>query len=99
MSEETPRARWSWPWRVLHAVIIVNFAAEIFYVGWIIFVVLAPEGGTSGPLWAQAGQIDMDLMARRRLYAIEGWIAIAGLSVYLAITEVAPRRGLFDRAS
>jgi len=27
----------------------------------------------------------------RRLYAIECWIAIAGLAIYLAITEIGPR--------
>ena len=39
-------------------------------------------------------------MVTRRLYAIECWIAIAGLSVYLAITEIGPRlrdaRGVRD---
>ena len=27
----------------------------------------------------------------RRLYAVECWLAIAGLSIYLAITEIGPR--------
>jgi hypothetical protein len=30
-------------------------------------------------------------MVTRRLYAIECWIAIAGLCIYLAITEIGPR--------
>ena len=85
MSEETPKRRIGWPWLVIHVAIILNFAVEIFYASYVLFVVLAPEGG-GGPLWAKAAEVDMDLMMRRRLYATEAWIAIAGMSVYLAIS-------------
>ena len=27
----------------------------------------------------------------RRLYAVECWLAIAGLAIYLALTEIGPR--------
>ena len=79
-----------WPWLLLHAAIILNFAVEIFYASYVLFVVLAPENG-GGPLWARAAEVDMDLMMRRRLYATEAWIAIAGMSIYLAVTELGPR--------
>jgi hypothetical protein len=73
----------------LHAVIIVNFLVEIAYATWMIFSVLQPEGG--GPLGARALELDHQWMVTRRLYAIECWIAIAGLCIYLAITEIGPR--------
>ncbi len=75
---------------LLHWVIIVNFSCEIFYSMFMIFSVLRPEG-VSGPLWGAATSIPHDLLVARRLYAIEGWIAIAGLAIYLAITEIGPR--------
>lgn len=34
--------------------------------------------------------IPMNVILRRRLYANEAWVAIAGLSIYLAITELIP---------
>ena len=77
-------------WRVLHVLIIVNFLAEIFYVAYMVFFVVAPHGGI-GPLGKAAAEFPFETMVTRRLYAIEGWLAIAGLSIYLAITEIAPR--------
>lgn len=79
-----------WFWRSLHAVIIVNFVVEIAYAAWMIFFVVTP--GVSGPLGASATQIPHELMTTRRLYAIEFWIATAGLAIYLAVTEILPRR-------
>ena len=74
----------------LHWFIILNFLVEIIYASYIIFSVLKPDE-ISGPLMEQAKFIDLDLMTRRRLYAIECWLAISGLAIYLAITEIAPR--------
>ena len=74
----------------IHWIIILNFLVEIIYASYIIFVVLKPEAG-AGPLMDAAKSIDLDLMTRRRLYAIECWLAISGLAVYLAITEIGPR--------
>ena len=73
----------------LHIFIILNFLIEIGYASWMIFDVLHPDG--VGPLGTTALTLDHELMVTRRLYAIECWIAIAGLSVYLALTEVGPR--------
>jgi len=77
-------------WRVVHWLIILHFLGEILYCGHLIFSVLQPEGH-SGPLMGQATQIPFELMVTRRLYAIECWVATAGLAIYLAITEFAPR--------
>ncbi|MEE2758329.1 MAG: hypothetical protein VYA30_16840 [Myxococcota bacterium] len=74
----------------LHWFIILNFLVEIIYASYIIFSVLKPAE-IGGPLMEQAKTIDLDLMTRRRLYAIECWLAISGLAIYLAITEMAPR--------
>lgn len=71
-------------WLILHWIIIVNFVAEIFYGFFQTFFVLQ-TGGNIGPLWFSASEISYELMVSRRLYAIETWIAIAGLSIYLAI--------------
>ncbi len=78
------------PWRILHWIIILNFVAEILYASIVIFVVLAPPGG-GGPLGFGAAAMPFEKMVTRRLYAIEAWLAMGGLSLYLAVTEVAPR--------
>lgn len=77
-------------WLVIHWLIILHFLGEIIYAGYMVFAVLQPEGHT-GPLMGQATQIPFELMVTRRLYALECWVATAGLAIYLAITEVAPR--------
>lgn len=75
--------------RVLHWFIILNFLAEILYGMYMVFFVV---GGTRWPLMAKAVDIPMNVILRRRLYAIEAWVAIAGLSIYLGITEMVPRK-------
>jgi hypothetical protein len=75
---------------VVHWAIIVNFVIEIAYAGYMVFTVLKPPGH-SGPLFERALEIPHELMVMRRLYAIECWIAMAGLAIYLALTEIAPR--------
>jgi hypothetical protein len=35
-----------------------------------------------------AAIVDIDLMTKRRLYAIEFWVAFSGFAIYLAITEL-----------
>ena len=74
---------------IVHWAIIVNFAVEILYASHMIFNVVAPPGG--GPLFEQATSFPHEMMMTRRLYAVECWLAIAGLSIYLAITEIGPR--------
>ncbi len=76
--------------RILHAVIIVNFAANMLYAAYMVFVGMAPEGHV-GPLWSAATSMDPQLLMIRRLYAIEFWISTAGLALYLAVTEYLPR--------
>ena len=76
-------------WLVVHWAIILNFAVQIGYGAYMVFVVVAPEGG--GPLMGRANAFPFEQMLTRRLYASETWIAIVGLSLYLAITEIAPR--------
>jgi hypothetical protein len=79
------------PWRLLHAVIVLNFLAEIAYASWMVFVELRPPGAGIGPLGAAALGADPSLMLARRLYALEAWVAIGALSIYLAIVEIKPR--------
>jgi hypothetical protein len=74
---------------VVHWAIIINFVVEIAYCTYMIFNVLAV--GDGGPLGEAALQLDHEFMVTRRLYAIEFWIAMAGLAIYLAITEIGPR--------
>ena len=76
--------------RILHWVIIVNFVLQIGYGFAMVFFVVTP--GTAGPLAGAAADIPFELMTTRRLYASETWIAITGLSIYLAITEILPRQ-------
>jgi len=89
--DAAPVRRLSWPWRIAHWVIIVNLAIQVAYGGYMVFVVMRPEGVT-GPLWAAAQQVPHDFMMVRRAYAAETWLAIVGLSLYLGVTEILPRR-------
>jgi hypothetical protein len=47
-------------------------------------------GGSQWPLMASAIETPIEVILKRRLYAIETWIAIAGLAVYLALTVFLP---------
>ena len=88
----TPATGWSpgrWALYGLHWLIILNFVVEIVYAAYMVFVVVAPPGG--GPLGSRALEIPFEMMTTRRLYATEFWIAMAGLAIYLAITEIGPR--------
>ncbi len=77
--------------RVLHWIMIANFVSGMAYAAWAVMVLLAPEGSSGGPLFGQAATVNMELMARRRLYSLEFWIASSGLACYLGITEYLPR--------
>lgn len=77
------------PWKVLHLFLIGNFLMEILYGIYMVFFV---AGGGKKPLFRRASEIPIDVMTRRRLYAIETWVAICGLSIYLGITEILPRK-------
>ena len=78
-------------WRLIHWIIILNFAIQVVYGGYMVFVVMKPVGVT-GPLWAAAQQLPHEFMMVRRAYALETWMAIVGLSLYVGITEILPRR-------
>jgi hypothetical protein len=75
---------------LLHWAIIVNFLVEMAYSSYIIFYVIAPSD--SGPLFERVLTMPHEDMVTRRLYATEFWIATAGLSIYLALTEFLPRK-------
>ena len=76
-------------WRVLHGFIIANFVAEIIYGFYMVFYVVAES---RWPLFGRAAETPIQVILKRRLYAVETWIAIGGLAVYLAITEILPRK-------
>jgi hypothetical protein len=77
-------------WRLVHWVIIINFLVQIAYGTWMVFFVVT--GGGIGPLFGDATGLPFEEMMVRRQYALETWVAIGGLSIYLAVTEVLPRR-------
>lgn len=74
-------------WRYLHGFIIINFLIEISYGFYMVFFVV---GGSRWPLMARATETPIEIILKRRLYAIEVWIAVAGLVIYLALTEFIP---------
>lgn len=76
--------------KAAHVVIIGNLVAQIFYIGWQVFVVFRLPGHI-GPAFGAALEMPFEQMVTRRLYAIEGWMAFLGLAFYLAITEMLPR--------
>jgi len=73
----------------IHFIILANFLIQMGYAAYMVFVVVAPEGG--GPLLGAANEFPFEKMVTRRLYAIEFWIATGGFSIYLALTEIVPR--------
>lgn len=85
--------------RAIHWFIVINFALQIFYGSYMTFFVVRPEG-VSGPLWGAASGLSHEMMMARRLYASETWVAIVGLSLYVAVTEILPRqlRGILGKA-
>ena len=76
---------------VVHWIIIVNLAIQVAYGSFQVFVVTAPAG-VHGPLWGAAASLPFEAMMVRRAYASETWQAIVGLSLYLGVTEILPRR-------
>lgn len=75
--------------KVLHWIIILNFALGILYGAYLSMFVF---GGGGVPLFGRASQEPVEVILKRRLYSVETWIAISGLAVYLALTEIMPRR-------
>lgn len=76
-------------WKFIHRLIILNFLVEIVYSTYMVFYVI---GGGKWPLFMKAVETPLEVITKRRLYAIETWLAIGGLCIYLAITEILPRR-------
>lgn len=77
-------------WRILHWIIILWFLGGIIYSGYQWIFVLNP--GFFGILGTGATEITFEEMVTRRLYAMEAWIEIIGLVIYLALTEFVPRQ-------
>lgn len=76
-------------WKVIHSLVILNFIVEIVYSFYMVFFVI---GGGKWPLLRKAVETPLEVILKRRLYAIEAWIAIGGLCLYIAITELLPRK-------
>jgi hypothetical protein len=74
--------------KIIHVVLILNFVIEILYSGYMVFFIV---GGRRWPLFKQATETPVEVILKRRLYAVETWLAIVGLSIYLAITEILPK--------
>jgi hypothetical protein len=74
-------------WKVIHYLIITNFLVEIVYSVIMVFFVI---GGGKVSLLRRAVETPVEIILKRRLYAIEAWIAIGALCVYLALTVYLP---------
>mgnify|MGYP000947899012 CR=1 FL=1 len=77
--------------RWVHLALVGLLLFQMAYAAWQIFVVLQPPG-TFGPMFGRAVDLPPEVMLARRLYAIEAWLALLGLALYLAVTEILPRR-------
>ena len=75
-------------WPYVHWFIIINFIAEIAYGFYMVFFIV---GGGRWPLWARAIDTPTEVILKRRLYAIEVWVAISGLAIYMALTYFLPK--------
>lgn len=83
-------------WRFIHSLIIANFLLEIIYSFYMVFFVI---GGGKWPLLRRAVETPMEVILKRRLYAIEAWVAVGGLCIYIAITELLPQKVRFASAA
>jgi len=75
---------------IIHWFIIINFILQILNGMYQVSFVYTVEGHT-WPLLDASASLDYETMMVRRAYAIETWIAISALCIYLAITEINPR--------
>lgn len=75
-------------WRAIHYLIIINFVVEILYSITMVFFII---GGGKWPLLRRAVETPIEIILKRRLYAIEAWIAIGALCIYLALTVYLPQ--------
>ncbi|MFL7812482.1 MAG: hypothetical protein ACK2TT_04225 [Anaerolineales bacterium] len=75
-------------WKVIHHLIILNFLVEIMYSFYMVFYVI---GGPHWPLLRKAAQEPIEIILKRRLYAIEAWVAIGALCIYAALTIYLPQ--------
>jgi hypothetical protein len=76
-------------WRGIHYLIIINFLVEIAYSITMVFFIV---GGGKWPLLRKAVETPVEIILKRRLYAIEAWIAIGALAVYLGLTVFLPQK-------
>lgn len=75
-------------WKVIHHLIILNFIVEIMYSFYMVFYVI---GGGHWPLLRKAAQEPIEIILKRRLYAIEAWVAVGALCIYVALTIYLPQ--------
>jgi hypothetical protein len=75
-------------WRWLHYAIIIGFIINALYSGYMVFFVI----GGGPPLFHRATELAFETLIARRLYAIETWITLTGLVLYLGITEILPMK-------
>ena len=75
-------------WKIFHWILIIIFVMQIAYGYYMVFF----SGGPMLPLFRRADGLTPEDIVVRRLYSIETWLAILGLALYLAITEVLPHR-------
>lgn len=75
-------------WRLLHWLIIIFFLQGAVYAAYLLFFVV--EGG--GPLFQRAAHMPAEVIIVRRLYALETYLNTTGLALYLALTEILPRK-------
>ena len=79
---------------LLHITFLVLLTTEVLYASYMVFFVMQPAG-TAGPLLFNPGAIDTldrEFLMVRRMYALEAWVALGALAIYVGITEIAPRR-------
>jgi ABC-type dipeptide/oligopeptide/nickel transport system permease subunit len=74
---------------ILHWILIIILLTEGIYGFYMVFFVI---GGSRWPLFTRAVDTPVEVILKRRLYAIEAWVAFGALAIYLAITEILPKR-------
>jgi len=70
-------------------IILVGFILNI--VGFFVFFLVLDDAGI-GILFRKANTVDFTFLVIRRIASILTWIAFSGLTVYLGVTEIFPKR-------
>ncbi len=77
-----------WVLKVFHWAFIISMASQAIYGFWQLTFVVG--GGLI--FFSHVWYPPFEVVVKRRLYSIESWMTLGLLGIYLALTEILPRK-------